>query len=152
FAGIISGIPLEHGTFGPWIEAINACASDSRQLILAIDSSVPIITSPLTANGQEETAFSYQITATEQPSSFGATNLPLGLVLDPLTGLISGKSVYAGSFYTTISASNVWGVGSATVHFSFTNVQVTGLSIANVTYNYSSPYLLDFNFSLRDDN
>jgi hypothetical protein len=95
--------------------------------------------------------FTYRITATDQPSSFGVQNLPLGLSLNPTNGFITGKPVYAGDFYSAISASNVWGIGTATLHFSFTNAAVTGLSIANVTYKYSSPYLLDFEFSLRDN-
>jgi hypothetical protein len=150
--GLISGAPLVSGTFGADITAANSCASDTRTLVLTIVSSIPIITSQLTATGVEEAPFSYQITATDSPARFAAANLPLGLIVDPLTGLISGKSVYAGEFDATIAASNVWGIGSATLHFTFSNAPVTGLSIANVTYNYSSPYLLDFAFSLRDDN
>ena len=149
--GVISGLPLENGSFGSLITARNACASDTETLVLSIASSVPTITSPATATGTEETFFSYQITATDSPTSFAADGLPLGLSLSPATGLISGISVYAGEFDATISASNQWGVGSAPLHLSFDNVPITGLSIANVSYNYSSPYLLDFEFSLRDN-
>src|SRR5439155_14699801 len=63
----------------------------------------------------------------------------------------SGQPVYAGDFDMTISASNVWGVGTAPLHLTFNNAFISGLSIANVSYNYSSPYLLDFVFSLRDN-
>ncbi len=150
--GFISGAPLESGTFGPLITTINACSSDSEALVINIDSSAPVITSPLSVLGTEEAGFSYQITATGSPTNFGATSLPLGLTLNPTNGLISGVSVYSGNFDSTIFASNVWGFGSATLHFSFANAPISGLSIANVTYNYSSPYLLDFQFSLRDDN
>jgi len=150
--GFISGAPIESGTFGSSITTINACSSDTETLVINIDSSAPVITSSLSVLGTEEAGFSYQITATGSPTSFGAKGLPLGLTLNPTNGLISGVSVYAGNFDATIFATNVWGFGSATLHFSFGNASIGGLSIANVTYNYSSPYLLDFQFSLRDDN
>lgn len=149
--GIISGIPWQSGTFTPMITAANACASDTQPLALTFSPSVPAITSPLTATGTEEQNFTYQITATESPTGFGAQGLPVGLTLDPLTGLISGQSVYAGDFDVIIQASNAWGTGSAIVRFSFANELITGLSIANVSFTYSAPYLLDFEFSLRDN-
>jgi hypothetical protein len=151
-SGVISGTPLEPGTFQVVIQSINACAMDSPILTLTVTSSVPVITSEVVTNGVEGTAFSYQITATESPTSFGAENLPLGLHFDPTTGLMTGTPVYGGTFNATISASNEWGVGSAPLQFTFSYAQLAGLSIADVSYNYSSPYLLDFQFSMRDDN
>ena len=148
--GQILGMPLENGAFDVLLSATNLCALATTNLLLTITSSVPVITSPLTASGTEEVNFNYQITATDSPTGFGAQNLPLGLKVNPVTGLISGRSVYAGNFDSTISASNVWGIGSTNLQLSFTNGVITGLAIANVTYAYSSPYLLDFEFSLRD--
>lgn len=150
--GVISGTNLENGIFGVVLGAVNACASSTALLALSVSSSVPVITSPLTASGTEGASFSYQITATKSPTGYGAVGLPPGLTVDPLTGLISGTAVYAGEFDSTIWASNIWGAGSASLHFSLSNAVIAGLSIANVTYDYSSPYLLDFQFSLRDDN
>lgn len=146
--GLISGVPEQAGTFAPEISAINACASDTVEIVVSVAPSVPAITSTLVANGVETEPLTYQITATESPTSFAATRLPAGLILDPGTGTISGAPVYAGEFDTLISASNPWGAGSATLHFSITNTVITNLAIANVTYNYSKPYLLDFEFSL----
>lgn len=148
--GEIQGTPLENGAFTVLMSATNLCAMATTNLTLTLTSSVPIITSALTDSGIEEVNFNYQITATESPTSFGAQNLPLGLSVDPLTGLVSGRSVYAGEFDPIISASNEWGTGSTNLHLSFTNGTVSGLAIADVTYDYSSPYLLDFEFSLRD--
>jgi len=148
--GLIQGSPLENGTFEVLLSTTNLCAMATTNLTLTITSSVPVITSALAAAGTEEVNFSYQITATESPTGFGAQNLPLGLRVDPVSGLISGRSVYAGSFDATISASNQWGSGSTNLLLTFTNGTITGLAIANVTYAYSSPYLLDFEFSLRD--
>jgi rhamnogalacturonan endolyase len=59
-------------------------------LIIDVVPPVPTITSAATAQGQVGVAFTYQITATLDPTSFGASGLPANLVLDPSTGFISG--------------------------------------------------------------
>ncbi len=150
--GVISGIPLVNGTFAATIQTINACASDTETLTFTLTSSVPVITGVLTGSGTEGTPFTYQITATESPTGFSGTGLPPSLAVDPATGLVSGTPVYSGTFDATIAASNIWGVGTATLHLTISNAPISGLSIANVKYAYSSPYLLDFQFSLRDNN
>lgn len=60
--------------------------------------------------------------------------------------------MYAGNYVVTISASNTWGVGSASLQLAISNAPVSGLSIANLVTNYASPYLLNFQFALRDNN
>lgn len=148
--GIISGVPLEDGVFYPIITAINQCTSHSEILTLTFNSGAPVITSATVLTGNENTNLTYQITATGAPDSFGAQNLPDGLFLNPVTGLISGAPVFAGTHQAWISASNGWGVGTSPLTIIVTNRAIEGLSIANVTYTYSSPYLVDFEFSLRD--
>ena len=153
--GVISGTPTENGSFGVLITAYNACTSDSQTLLLSLASSVPVITSPLTANATEGSAMAaYQITATHSPTSFGAQNLPVGLNFNPASGVISGTPVYAGSYTIPISASNQWGIGSAVLQLTVGNAAISGLSIDNrtFTYKYHTPYLLDFMFTLRDNN
>jgi len=150
--GVISGIPAESGTYGSLITAINACSSDTKTLVITIAPSLPVITSALTAAGTEGQTFTYQITATASPISFGASSLPVGLSVDPLTGIISGTPTYAGTFTSTIWASNVWGPGFANLQFNFANGTINNLNIGSVTYNYSKPYLLDFQFSLYSVN
>src|SRR5437868_11684450 len=89
-------------------------------LVLSAVSSVlaapkPVITSPLTATGQVGVAFSYQITATNSPTSFNATGLPAGLTVNTTSGLISGTPTTAGTYSVTISATNGGGTGNATL-------------------------------------
>jgi hypothetical protein len=149
--GIISGVPLESGTFGPTITAYNACTNDTEILVVTFAPSLPVITSALTATGAEGMPFTYQITGSESATNFGAEDLPLGLTVDPATGIISGTPVYGGDFYSTIFATNQWGFGSAVLHFTFDYAPINGLSISDLETNYSSPYLLDFQFTLRDN-
>ena len=72
----------------------------------------PVITSTNVASGSVGTAFSYQITASNNPTSFGAINLPSGLSNNPTTGLISGTPTFAGTNSVTLSASNAGGTGT----------------------------------------
>jgi hypothetical protein len=149
--GIVSGVPLESGTFGPSITAYNSCTNDTETLVITFASSIPVITSQLTATGTEALPFTYQITGSDLPTNFGAQDLPLGLAVDPTSGILFGTPVYGGDFYSTIFATNLWGVGSAMLHFIFDYAPINGLSISDLQTNYSSPYLLDFQFSLRDN-
>ncbi|QJE98977.1 DUF1800 family protein [Luteolibacter luteus] len=55
----------------------------------------------------------YQITASGKPLSYTATNLPPGLALNPVTGLISGSPTQAGDWKVTLTATNANGSGSA---------------------------------------
>jgi hypothetical protein len=75
----------------------------------------PVITSPTTASGTVGQSFSYQITANNSPTSFGATGLPAGLTVNTSTGLISGTPSSAGSSTVTITAINSAGTGNGTV-------------------------------------
>ncbi len=151
--GVISGTLLEAGSFETIILAANSCGQTAETLVVTIGSAIPVITSGGTVTGTEETAIaSYRITATQTPTSFGAANLPSGLSLDANTGIISGAPIFAGTFTATISASNMWGVGSARLQFNVANRVISGLAVTDVSYNYHSPYLLDFEFTLRDGN
>jgi len=75
-------------------------------------SSPPVITSPSTAGGIAGQAFSYQITASNSPTSFGASSLPAWASINTTSGVISGATPTAGTNIVTISASNSVGVAS----------------------------------------
>ena len=75
----------------------------------------PVITSATTATGTAGTAFTYQIIASNTPTSYNATGLPAGLVVSASTGAITGTPTTAGTSSVTISAINSAGTGSATL-------------------------------------
>ncbi|MGA2987133.1 MAG: Ig domain-containing protein, partial [Terriglobia bacterium] len=78
-------------------------------------SMAPVITSATTASGVVGTAFSYQITATNTPTGYGATGLPNGLSVNTTSGLISGTPSGAGVSTVALSATNSGGTGTATL-------------------------------------
>lgn len=146
--GIIAGTPLESGLFSPIVTCFNSCTSDTELFTFTIAPAIPVITSSTNASGSEGAPFNYQIKASNSPNWFGARDLPVGLLVDPNSGLISGTTPYPGTFHSVLLASNVWGIGTADVWFTFGNSVITNLFVGNLSYNYSTPYLLDFQFSL----
>ena len=57
--------------------------------------------------------FNYQITASANPTSYGAANLPPGLTVNTGTGLISGTPSQVGNWQVVLTATNATGSGSA---------------------------------------
>ncbi len=116
--GIISGIPTTAGVYTVTISATDGSGTDSATLTIRIG--VPAITSDLTATGTTLAAFSYQIVASQSPTSYGATGLPTGLAINTSTGEITGTASAAGTSNVTISATNLIGTGSATLVITIT--------------------------------
>ena len=75
----------------------------------------PTITSGLSATGSIGSAFTYQITASNSPTSYTASGLPTGLSVSATSGVISGNLVSTGTSSITINAINISGTGSATL-------------------------------------
>jgi hypothetical protein len=76
------------------------------------------ITSSLISSTRVGQPFQYQIVANNLPTSFGATGLPPGLTVNPVTGVISGTPSQAGFFTATITATGA--NGTATSAFAIT--------------------------------
>ena len=113
--GLISGTPTAPGTSTINLSATNAGGTGNATLTLTVNTTAPVITSATTANGTVGTAFSYQITATNSPTSFGATGLPAGLSVNTGTGLISGTPTAPGTSTINLSATDAAGTGNATL-------------------------------------
>jgi hypothetical protein len=107
------------------------------------DAPQPSITSPLAASGIVNTAFSYQIVATNSPTSYGATGLPSGLSIDA-NGLISGSPTAAGSTNITLTATNADGSDTETLVLTVTtgpvpviNSALTASGTINTAFSYA---------------
>jgi hypothetical protein len=136
--GEISGTPSAGGTFNVPITAANALGSDTKTLVLTINSA-PVITSSLSGSLYDTDNFSYTITASFSPTSFGATSLPSGWTVDSATGVISnnGNPLVAGTTTFQISATNAFGTGTASYTLAvFTQQQQSAIPVAVVINKY----------------
>jgi uncharacterized repeat protein (TIGR03803 family) len=115
--GLISGTATVSGTYSVPITATNPGGTANATLTIKLlpTPPAPSITSSLTVTGSDGLALSYQITASNGPTSFGATGLPAGLGLNSATGVISGTPSVTGTFSVPISATNLGGAGNATL-------------------------------------
>ena len=75
----------------------------------------PVISSAGTATTTTGAAFTYQIVASNSPTSYGASGLPTGLSINTTTGAITGTPTSAGLATITLSATNAQGTGTATL-------------------------------------
>jgi hypothetical protein len=121
--GLISGTPTTAGTYNNVIlTATNANGTGTKTVTFTISPAPtptptppPTVTSSGTASGTWGVAFSYQITATNSPTSFGTTVSIPGISFSTTTGLFSGTPTALGTFSGTISATNAGGTGSKTL-------------------------------------
>lgn len=92
-------------------------STPSNAVTLTVDAAppAPVITSSTTATGRTGSVFSYQITANNVPTSYGATGLPSGLSVNTSTGLISGTPTAQGVSQISLSATNSSGTGTGTL-------------------------------------
>jgi PKD repeat protein len=127
--GIISGTPTAPGTFSVALSATNAAGTGQATLTLTIDSPreptgpVPLITSNLSVSAMIGQRLEYRINATNQPTSYGATDLPPGLTVHTGTGVIAGIPTEARTFSVALSATNAAGTGRATLALTITPPQ-----------------------------
>ncbi|OGR49908.1 MAG: hypothetical protein A2X37_12015 [Elusimicrobia bacterium GWA2_66_18] len=99
-------------------DAANNASTDTITVTYsATVSPAPVITSALSSTGTAGTAFSYQITAANSPTSFNAAGLPAVLSVST-GGLISGTPTTAGTSSVTISAANAGGMDAKTLTLS----------------------------------
>ena len=129
--GLISGTASASGTSTATISAVNTSGTGSSPLVIGIAApTVPAITSGTTASATVGSPFSYQITATNTPTSYNATGLPAGLSVSTSTGLISGTATASGTTTATISAVNTSGTGTAPLVITATSSGDTNIALS----------------------
>lgn len=101
--GEIKGTPLEAGTFEVTVTAHGFPRDVSATITIEIGAA-QITSTPYPDAFQVGTSFSYTITAGNSPTSFTASGLPPGLVLDGKTGVISGVVALSGGYTISVIA------------------------------------------------
>ncbi len=115
--GVIAGTTQFTGDYDIILSASNGGGTGTAHLTLHVLQAVPVITSSSSVTGTVDLSLTYQITATNNPTSFDAAGLPDGLVVNTGTGAITGTPTVIGIFTATVSATNAGGTGSLTVTF-----------------------------------
>jgi uncharacterized delta-60 repeat protein len=122
--GVISGVPSNTGTQQVQLSATNAGATGTAVLLLTINPtpSGPVIKSGTSATGRVGQRFQFQVITAGASSAarLTATGLPNGLAVDPVSGLISGTPIAAGSFKVTLTVTDGNFVTTATLQLTFT--------------------------------
>ena len=118
--GLLTGAttaPL--GTYPVSLIATNADGTSTATLTITVQApspDAPAITVPSTPlSATVGTPFSYQIDATNKPTSYQITGLPSGVTYDPKTGLIHGLFANAGKILLQVQVQNASGTGSASL-------------------------------------
>ena len=112
--GLVSGTPTAEGSFSFSVRATNTVGtSNAAPVLLTVIrggvAAAPVITSVTTGAATVGGAYSYQIVATNSPTSYSATSVPAGLSVNQSTGLISGSVTVAGTYLINIIATNAAG-------------------------------------------
>jgi len=121
-SGLISGTPTRAGTNLVMLTASNRFGAGSSQMTLTIqaNAAVPEITNDpgvlLGRQGYEFTPFTIMASGTPTPT-YGVSNLPPGLTVNPVSGVISGTPSVSGFILATLTAKNRNGTGSDPVAF-----------------------------------
>ncbi len=111
----ISGTPTSPGTFPVQLSANNGSGEGpATTLTITIEPAgeVPVITSSATLSGDADELLSYQIVASNTPTSYNASGLPLGVTVNTDTGFVSGTPTIEGTYTATLTATNEFGSSS----------------------------------------
>ncbi len=134
--GIISGQPTVPGTYPVIVTATNTLGTGQETVSLTVTKNpgAPTITSSLAVTTPVSSPFSYQIEASNSPTSYAASNLPTGLTIDPATGAISGTPTTSGVRSIGITASNSLGSDTQTLVLTVSSVPVITSSLSGSLY------------------
>jgi len=138
--GLVKGTPTSAGTFNIVVTATNAGGTGQKTVTITVTAAVvaPVISSAGTKSGSVGTELQYQITASNGPTSFGATGLPNWLTVDS-NGLVKGTPPATGTFDIVVTATNSAGTGQKTVTISVVAAPVI-TSSASVTGQVGVPF------------
>ncbi len=134
--GLVSGVPLQGGSFFANVQAGNRFGSSSGLVVFSIDlpAGYPQITNPGAQAVTGRVPVSLPIAATPGPLAFVAEGLPAGLSIHPTTGVISGTTGRAGDYSVVVRATNA--AGASAVSFALLVAPGPGMPVIT-----SSPVL-----------
>jgi len=128
-SGLISGTPTAPQVVRVPIIATNTYGSTLPLNLILTIGNFSAITSAVTLTGAAGTAFSYTLTASNNPVTYALMGLPAGLTFNSTTGVASGTPTTVGTYTLTASATNALGIGAPMdISFSVTDPTSGGSS------------------------
>jgi len=108
--GAISGIPIQTGSFSMIVSATNPYGTGTAALLILINDQQPFIKGYLSRSAPVNIALTYDLGSlvSGSVSSFTATDMPPGMTINAVTGLISGTPTMVGNYIAKITLSNAY--------------------------------------------
>ncbi len=103
-SGIVSGACTQAGTFEITITAFGPVSDVTGTFTVTFTPASASLDPPYPYPVEVGTSISFAVTGPNTPTSFAATNLPPGLVIDPKTGVVNGIPTISGTYETTLIA------------------------------------------------
>ncbi len=102
-------------------------------------SQAPVFTSLGTASGVVGQPFNFQLIAANTPTTFSILSgeMPAGLTLNPLTGLVSGTPAAAGTSSITFGAGNAIGTGTRLLTFTISSAITLSEALDNAALTWT---------------
>lgn len=154
-SGVISGAPTTAGTFPVTLTATNGTGTDTALVTITVNPApvpAPVISSATAVTTQIGQAFSYQITASDNPTGYAAINLPAGLGVNTATGLVSGTPTTAGVFMVSLSATNSGGTGMITLNLTVNAAPVVAAPVITSTASVTTQVGAAFTYAITASN
>lgn len=125
-SGLLSGTINSPGSYTGTVLASNPGTTSVPMTIVVYTT--PVISSANSANAQQGSPFSFNVTSSGGPWTFAAAGLPAGLSIHPATGVISGIAMEHGVFDVALTAANAF-VGTSTLTLSVAGSVAPGFTL-----------------------
>lgn len=135
--GELTGTPPVPGSFPVTITATNGTGTGSAVVTITIapDPLAPVVTGGQSITHVINTPLTYQVQASNTPTSYTIGTLPAGLTFDTATGIISGTPTTTAVFNNVaVSATNALGTGTGSLNISLVSAPAYTGDLSVSTY------------------
>ncbi len=137
--GKISGKPAGAGRYSLILSATNAKGQGAIEVPMLVmpNPNGPLVGDAVLSDLKIGDSVDYVPVVFNNPTSFSASGLPKGVILNPITGRLTGRVEGTGRYVAILSGSNALGVGEAKLYFTVAPdfagwLSVSGLSGASL--------------------
>lgn len=139
--GLISGKPSALGTYWILLTAANGNGQGGIEVPLTVmpNPDGPLVSDAVLGDAKIGDVLDFVPTVYNNPTHFSASGLPHGLVVDPVTGRITGRFACTGHYVARLLASNSLGVGEGRLYFTVAPDFVGWISVCGLIGTSQNP-------------